>query len=133
MKHKLDDKKNVEDFFCDDFLSEKLINGESLEGELSEDDIRFSKGLLDAVNSKREAFSAGDKDFLAARITESIEKSKKRNSFKWIGYAASLIILVGLVYIILLTIKMIYLDLPLPLKSMKVCHQHNFCFQERKL
>lgn len=96
MKHKLDDKKNVEDFFCDDFLSEKLINGESLEGELSEDDIRFSKGLLDAVNSKREAFSASDKDFLAARITESIEKSKKRNSFKWIGYAASLIILVGL-------------------------------------
>jgi Fe2+-dicitrate sensor, membrane component len=96
MKNNLDDKKNVEEVFCDDFLSEKIINGESLGGELSDEDIRFSKGLLDAVSSKNVVFNASDRDFLAARIAESIEKSKKRNSFRWIGYAASLLILIAL-------------------------------------
>lgn len=96
MKGKIGDKKNIEEIFSDDILSERLLEGDSFEKELSDSDLRFSRELFHAITSDRESFDNADKDFLGARITESIEKSKKRNLFAWIGSAASLLVIVGL-------------------------------------
>lgn len=96
MKGKIDDRKNIEEIFSDDILSENLVEGDSFEKELSDSDLRFSRELFYAITSDRESFDATDKDFLGARITESIERSKKRKLFAWIGSAASLMAIVGL-------------------------------------
>jgi len=96
MKQEFNDRKNIEEVFCDDSLSEKLIKGNSFDKELTEDDIRFSREILYAINSTKGNLTNSDKDLLASRITESIEKSKKTKLTKWIGYAASFLVIVSL-------------------------------------
>lgn len=96
MKRVPDNKKVAEEVFCDDILSEKLISGGSLEKELTDSDVIFSKELLRAINSDKGRIDSEDKFFLAGRITESIEKSKKRKLYSRMGYAASLLIIAGL-------------------------------------
>lgn len=95
MKRNFDNRKGVEEIFSDDILSERLRDGDSFEQELSESDLRFSRNLFQAITSDTKTFNSADKDFLGARIIERIEKSKRRKIYARIGYAASVLLIIG--------------------------------------
>ena len=98
MKNEPGNKKLLEEVLCDDVLSEKLINGGSFEKELTDSDLSFSRELFYAIHLDERTLNAGEKDFLGARIADSIKKSKQKRLFSRIGYAASLLVIVGLTF-----------------------------------
>jgi ferric-dicitrate binding protein FerR (iron transport regulator) len=96
MRTNPNDKLRPENVLSDDILSGDLLNGDSLENELPDSDQQFSKDFLNAINRDKRALEPNDRDFLADRITKSIEQSKRKRIYSWTSYAASLIVLAGL-------------------------------------
>ncbi|MDO9614610.1 MAG: hypothetical protein Q7J86_08790, partial [Bacteroidota bacterium] len=86
----------AEDILTDDSLTEKLIKNKWQDEALPKEELLLSQNVFQAVKGRRVNFSQDQKYLLDARITQSIQKEKRKKGLAWFGSAAIMLVLVGL-------------------------------------
>ncbi|MDP3433587.1 MAG: FecR domain-containing protein [Bacteroidota bacterium] len=86
----------AEDILTDDSLTEKLIEKKWQDEALPKEELLLSQDVFQAVKGRRVNFSQDQKYLLDARITQSIQKEKRKKGMAWFGSAAIMLVLAGL-------------------------------------
>jgi hypothetical protein len=86
----------AEDILTDESLTEKLIEKKWQDEALPKEELLLSQNVFQAVKGRRVNFSQDQKYLLDARITQSIQKEKRKKGMAWFGSAAIMLVLVGL-------------------------------------
>jgi len=98
MKNQNQNKK-AEDILTDDSLIENLKNANYKDEHLPKEELLLAQRIQGVVHVNREIIRPDEKDLLERRIINTINKSKQKKTMFRFGYAAGLLLLVGLTVI----------------------------------
>lgn len=98
MKEEINHPTSVEDIFSDEIFSERLLKGDIREEEFMEGEQVFASDLLRAISSGKDVLPADQKLLLDERISNSIDRFKRKKVLVWLSSAAVLLLVVGLTF-----------------------------------
>lgn len=98
-------KRKAEDILTEDSFEAGMETGIFQDDQIIEEEMALATGIRRAVRAGRTELDKDHKNLLDLRIIESINNSKRKRTFVWIGSVAAVLVLIGLTFIFQLETK----------------------------